>query len=997
MFFFSLWDSQGKIIPADTDYFEIFKEVTFHLRPRTPFFKRKQLVIIEDLDRSSDCDMVGKLLKELYRFNNLLHDKEKRQFVFIVSLKSEASLNENNYKDELSLYSKIFDYTVWIRPIHFNNVRELVTSLLISKIGKNKTNQIIDSLFWIMQGSQLTIREMKDRLNETFLLHQSLVNRKKGSSWINYNKCAAVVYLQRQYPKDYQKLVENEDVFASIIYKVYYLEQKTIEEDIKALINEDVNKFITDFITMINQHDIDNDYLMYFYNYPNNSYIMNYAEKTIYDYLIHDNYSFQKDNEVSKLISKITTENDGIVIKKAMKELNQIGKSFGIIFFHFKNLFLFAFQNNQKELCKSYEVIFVKKYEKNYSLSYLCKILNFDISDTIVQKIISISIPLIISQTKSDALSLNSAREFIFTNCPKYISSFYELCVSTKEKLPIINIPVIKTIKEEKTILIFLDFKRIPQEEIIDYLTALLEFDFSKDDISKTLIEKLNEIKKLEECINIHAVLLKIFTKNKLYDPKYFNVIINGYINENEEAESLLEYIQAIDYSKISINELRKIDDLITDGINDIKLIELLEKNNLYLSSLNSRIKLNDFSSFDFDSEYLKENIYEISKHLYEKNTKTITAIRYQFIINNKIQKILSLFKEPFPFVTKDELFMLESTVIYCVTDYSRIQLDSIDMYTEFCNSKMLQGTDLFNYFKGLFFNDENNCIKNQDFINVLFFKIDFNTCQFTSMTEEQQNKIIEVISPIIVNGDANNALSLLRKIKCHIETLDGIIQGNCDSDEKLLDEYIDFSNTAFNTTNYYIDFLNDRIINKGLSNETADQLYKKEYYLPYIIGKTITENKFSFDDNIPLAIYYKAYCFSKSFFELTKNTIIIDKIHKNRLYNKELTLEKLEPFMKIEKQPCLLVTLIFVKLQSNEERKNYFTNIPDLASYKECEKIITLFTSQPYIELVRGDNNFRNIVKEKLYENDDNGVGKKGVLKRQFTKQLKKVLQKGI
>ena len=35
---FSLWDSQGKIIPADTDYFEIFKEVTFHLRPRTPFF-----------------------------------------------------------------------------------------------------------------------------------------------------------------------------------------------------------------------------------------------------------------------------------------------------------------------------------------------------------------------------------------------------------------------------------------------------------------------------------------------------------------------------------------------------------------------------------------------------------------------------------------------------------------------------------------------------------------------------------------------------------------------------------------------------------------------------------------------------------------------------------------------------------------------------------------------------------------------------------------------
>lgn len=60
---------------------------------------------------------------------------------------------------------------------------------------------------------------------------------------------------------------------------------------------------------------------------------------------------------------------------------------------------------------------------------------------------------------------------------------------------------------------------------------------------------------------------------------KYF-AVINGYINENEEAETLLEYIQTIDYSKISINELGKIDDLITDGINDVKLIELLEKNN---------------------------------------------------------------------------------------------------------------------------------------------------------------------------------------------------------------------------------------------------------------------------------------------------------------------------------------------------------------------------------------------------------------------------------
>ena len=71
---FSLWDSQGKIKPTDTDSFEVFKEITYHLRPKFPLFKRKQLVIIEDLDRSTDKDMVSQLLKELYRFDNFIQE-----------------------------------------------------------------------------------------------------------------------------------------------------------------------------------------------------------------------------------------------------------------------------------------------------------------------------------------------------------------------------------------------------------------------------------------------------------------------------------------------------------------------------------------------------------------------------------------------------------------------------------------------------------------------------------------------------------------------------------------------------------------------------------------------------------------------------------------------------------------------------------------------------------------------------------------------------------
>ena len=129
------------------------------------------------MDRSDNSRAVLSLLKEIYRFNNLLSKDDRKKIIFIISLKSETSLIDStkeigkNSQKAQQIYSKIFDYTIWVRPIHFTNAKEIVKNLLEDQISEEEVLKAIPQLYWIMQGDNLTVREIKDRLNETYLLY----------------------------------------------------------------------------------------------------------------------------------------------------------------------------------------------------------------------------------------------------------------------------------------------------------------------------------------------------------------------------------------------------------------------------------------------------------------------------------------------------------------------------------------------------------------------------------------------------------------------------------------------------------------------------------------------------------------------------------------------------------------------------------------------------------------------------------------------------------
>jgi hypothetical protein len=236
-FVFSLWDSQGKILPEARDVFDNYTRIVNRIVKKC-ITRKQQLIFVEDLDRMENKTLVIPFLKELYRFNNLLPTWQKKKLVFLVSLKSEATLKsllkeqrQQNQIEENSVYSKIFDYTLWIKPIHKETMPDAVMHLLesnkeqITKALDVKDNvlpkNILTDIGWIIAGENLTIREIKDRLNEAFNLYQTLKTRSLASSSVSLKKCCATVYLRRVYQKEYEDLLSKEIELATLIRNCY--------------------------------------------------------------------------------------------------------------------------------------------------------------------------------------------------------------------------------------------------------------------------------------------------------------------------------------------------------------------------------------------------------------------------------------------------------------------------------------------------------------------------------------------------------------------------------------------------------------------------------------------------------------------------------------------------------------------------------------------------------------------------------------------------------
>ena len=582
-------------------------------------------------------------------------------------------------------------------------------------------------------------------------------------------------------------------------------------------------------------------------------------------------------------------------------------------------------------------------------------------------------------------------RKSVINYSPQNLSRFKNVFINSD--LPIVDISTINLIKNNDDIFSCLNFELLRSNNYENYFLFLKDRIFTEQE-KEYLANCLLQIPNLETFSNIGINLKNLLTSHKIFESEFFDILYKE-LKESDK-EEIIDYIQTINYFNLTIDHLEKINNLCIGSITDIGLIELLENNNCFISSIHSRLKLNNFDSFDFNAEWIQENIREIAKIIYNEDSTLIYKLREKFIENQRISKIYRLFNEPFDFLCPKEIFLIEPPDLYWATDFTRIQLDHTDLYSSYCNQKELQGDDLFSFFEALFFRDnkETNRITDKDLINDLLSEIDFSICKFSLLTTEQQNKIIDAFAPILNLDDYKSAMEFIQKIKCHIDKLDNSIQKNISIDKDISNVYIGICNDISSPTEIVLEFLNTQKINAPLTEAITLKLHKKEYFVPYIIGKSLFENQLFYNHNIPLIEFYKAYCKSANYFELVKNSDLINKFYEEKLYDSNLDVDRIRPFMKF-RQTYKLLELTLSLLKDNTDRKKYISEITHINSYNDSKQFINLITQEPYIELFHNDIELRNIVKEKLWEIDPTGKAKKGVLKRIFTSRLDKELVK--
>lgn len=237
---FSWKDSNNVRVFGEADTYEIFDTIIEQAHRREK--KAKYLVNIEDLDRVTDIKDIIEFLKILYKYYNLIDEEKRNSFVFIVSLSNPACFwkkNESNANDLnqlIGLYDKFFDYLLIIRPVNEKKLKSLLENLLLKQVKRIDAELVAvmeegwqrESADWLLKGANLSVREIKVRVNKALAICDELRAIKGRNELTEYSflKCAVVVYLESVYPLEMYRFTSGTGIWRTIIEDFMALERE---------------------------------------------------------------------------------------------------------------------------------------------------------------------------------------------------------------------------------------------------------------------------------------------------------------------------------------------------------------------------------------------------------------------------------------------------------------------------------------------------------------------------------------------------------------------------------------------------------------------------------------------------------------------------------------------------------------------------------------------------------------------------------------------------
>ncbi len=690
---FSLWDSQGKRQPETSDSYSIFTEIV-----KAVFTdKTKRYVFIEDLDRIHDKTVVIEFLKEVYKFCSNLKGKYKERVVFIISVMPEYKLTANKKERDYGshLYSKIFDFITVLPSVHIHDHETVLLDILRTNadlisncLGEELNDKTISSFAWIIKGENLTVRDIKNRLNMCFSIFERLNKRQNSNEKLDIQlaKCAVVAYLIDRYPQYISCLVQSEIRFDSLVSlstqknaKRYFgnssIEESTddlknllekimiencwgeanqhgaaipiasgIEDDSAVENSDDTNRksFVEDIVTLLTSSLIADDFHQYFYTYPKNSRILKVHEQRVKTLLLGNG---TLTDDLMADISKIRQSSNEVIISP-VRFLIDLKTGLPTCVFQCKDLFEVAFEEFSNDVIEEISRILNWEKRKLESSKALLDFLENTVDAKYHQTLFEHLAKLLVVKIENESVeTISFFRQVMVPILGAdmiYMAQMYH-----ETNMPLIQPEEMALVRDYDRISVLTNIGLIDDNSAIDIAKWIAQPYVTQD------YEKLDEI--IEKCLSTNIKTagnaLEYMRANSRYKESIF---LNVLSSDMCRAENIVEYLNSISPALVSIKGWDMIESrMIFGGYNQIVRKWLISKRKY-------KAYLLDVSSEDIIQESLLQGLDEklfgsAMRTIFNQYPDRFVRLRNLMPVNY-MRLNPGLFRSPYPIIGDREL-----------------------------------------------------------------------------------------------------------------------------------------------------------------------------------------------------------------------------------------------------------------------------------------------------------------------------------------------------
>lgn len=743
---FSFWNNSKSREITEEDTIQIYNELfgkKIKFLPRL----RKIIIIIEDLDRIENNDIVEFYLNEFYRLYIEGNEQNRRGITLIFCLK------DNKKDSSESKYIKIFDYISYINQINIDDKEEVLRQLiqrddLLYDLSFDDKNKIIDisKLSWLIEGQNINIRTIKRRIEHFKNIYLMICSRGKTNDNknddldINIVTCSFVAYLKTEYNAELDYILSNYDSSRSNYIDIY-VNKKVIGESI----NSDNIKFEgsdTDkikevkklIINMINSGYIDSQYKKYFYNFPKGTKIYTTTEKYVSD-TITANTIIDKDN-LSNIVMTFNKVGSSFITDR-IKSVITLGKDVPNVALFESKSFQSAKLINKNKLNDRFKNILSLK---DANIESICNTIDLlkksNIDKNELAGFISNIVTENINNDESELDTISKFRNSLINCFDLSIINFEDLYnkhqITENEIKKINNLDVLIAVS-----------KLINHDDNVDTLMCK-QFDSIDNNYNKGgyLLQLFDIIHNYKLIYGINIDYLSLPEKHKIYQMA---------VNKNISGDEKLELLLYLDYIDNTIA-----DELLSQNVtNDDRLIDYLNKQTTCttkcINYINKSKKLYNISNIIFDA--LDKNSEKYHAYYLYRNHKIDDQCDNNMILNIFLNysEVTSYFKN------SDLINILKQQKVYKKFNITNVTKEKIIVLTGIRQTKDIAKTIMQN-------NEISGDIKCAYLENIS--DVNSNTAKYI-MSLIDQSTPVEILKSINKNKNKiYSSLDLFNKIK---------------------------------------------------------------------------------------------------------------------------------------------------------------------------------------------------------------------------------------